>query len=354
MIIVNEKIQTISPLVDQFSRTISYLRLSVTDRCNLRCMYCMPEEEDNLETLVKSGKFLSHSDLLSYEELLRIVRLAVSLGMNKIRLTGGEPLVRKGLVDFIHNLNKIEGLDQIRLTTNGVLLSEYAKELYTNGVQHINVSLDTLKAEKFKKITGRDRFNDVWNGLMIAKDLGFRIKLNLVAMKGVNDDEFLDFFRLALEYPFQVRFIEFMPVGDKNSWQKTRFIESDTIREMAKSVGTLTPSEKHYGDGPARMFTLTGADGSTGSVGFISPISHHFCDKCNRLRLTSEGRLRACLLRDAETDLKSIIRSGGTDREIVDSIRQTILNKPQGHMLQDELGVEEKAGCSGKMSRIGG
>ncbi|MFT5698241.1 MAG: cyclic pyranopterin phosphate synthase [Desulforhopalus sp.] len=354
MIIVNEKIQTISPLVDQFSRTISYLRLSVTDRCNLRCMYCMPEDGEETETQVKSGNFLEHSDLLSYEELLRIVKLAVSLGMNKIRLTGGEPLVRKGILDFISCLNKVQGLDQIRLTTNGVLLEEYGAQLYESGVHQINVSLDSLQREKFKKITGRDKFDDVWSGLMLAQDLGFNVKLNVVAMKGVNDDEFVDFARLALEYPFQVRFIEFMPVGDKNSWQKKRFIEADSIRDMVKSQGVLTPFEKQYGAGPARMYNLHAPDGKSGSLGFISPISHHFCDKCNRLRLTSEGHLRACLLRDSETDLKNLIRSGGTDQDIVDSIRQTILNKPQGHMLQDELGVEEKAGCSGRMSRIGG
>ena len=351
---MNEKIQTISPLVDQFSRTISYLRLSVTDRCNLRCIYCMPEDNELSGTMVKSGRFLSHSDLLSYEELMRVVKLAVSLGMNKIRLTGGEPLVRKGIIDFIHCLSNVKGLDQIRLTTNGVLLQEYGQQLYEHGVHHINVSLDTLQAERFKTITGKDRFDDVWKGLMLAKDLGFKVKLNVVAMKGVNHDEFVDFARLALDYPFQVRFIEFMPVGDKNSWQRKRFIDTDTIREMVSSQGTLRPYEKQYGAGPARMYHISTPDGRSGSLGFISPISHHFCDECNRLRLTSEGRLRACLLRDVETDLKGIIRSGGTDADIVDSIRQTILNKPQGHMLQDELGGEEKAGCSGRMSRIGG
>lgn len=351
---MNEKIQTISPLVDQFSRTISYLRLSVTDRCNLRCMYCMPEDGEDAEPQVKSGKFLMHSELLSYEELLRIVQLAVSLGMNKIRLTGGEPLVRKGILDFISALNKVEGLDQIRLTTNGVLLQKYAADLYANGVHQINVSLDSLQRDKFKRITGRDNFDDVWAGLKSASDLGFRVKINVVAMKGINDDEFADFARLALDYPFQVRFIEFMPVGDKNSWQRKSYIESDAIRDLVAHVGNLQPSQKQYGDGPARMYNIETPGGQTGSVGFISPISHHFCDKCNRLRLTSEGRLRACLLRDSETDLKQLMRSGGSDQDIVESIRQTILNKPQGHKLQDELGAEEKAGCSGRMSRIGG
>lgn len=314
----------------------------------------MPDEGDDSQPQVKGGTFLSHSDLLSYEELQRIVELAVSLGMNKIRLTGGEPLVRKGILSFIGALNRVDGLDQIRLTTNGVLLRKYGKELYENGVHHINVSLDSLHPEKFKKITGRDQFEQVWKGLIHASEIGFRVKINVVAMKGVNDDEFVDFAKLALQYPFQVRFIEFMPVGEKNSLQQKRFIETDRIRDMVAEIGELTPFEKRHGEGPARMYKLDGGGSATGSVGFISPISHHFCDKCNRLRLTSEGMLRACLLRDSETNLKELLRSGCSDQDIIESIRQTILNKPQGHTLQDELGTEAKAGCSGRMSRIGG
>lgn len=317
-------------------------------------MYCMPDDGDESQPLVKSGKFLAHSDLLSYEELLRIVRLAVSLGMNKIRLTGGEPLVRKGILHFIESLSKVEGLDQIRLTTNGVLLQKYGQDLFRYGVRHINVSLDSLNRDKFKKITGKDYFDEVWKGLMLADELGFGVKINVVAMKGVNDDEFVDFAKLALEHPFQIRFIEFMPVGEKNSWQAKRFIKAEDIRDMVALTGMLTPFKKQHGEGPARMYHLEGSDGRSGSVGFISPISHHFCDNCNRLRLTSEGMLRACLLKDSETNLKQLIRVGCTDQDILDSIRDTILNKPQGHSLQDDLGGENKAGCSGRMSRIGG
>ncbi len=351
---MKEKIQTISPLVDQFSRTISYLRLSLTDRCNLRCMYCMPSDKQDSPTHVKTGKFLAHQDLLSYEELLRVVRLTVSLGMNKIRLTGGEPLVRKGVVDFIQTLSEINGLDQIRLTTNGVLLGDYAEKLFDSGVHHINVSLDTLHPEKFKKITGKDKFSQVWRGLQLATEMGFKIKLNVVAMKGINDDEFVDFGKLSLRYPFQVRFIEFMPVGEKDSWQKEQFIPADDIRKKIETLGTLTPFQNRHGAGPARMYHLDGENESTGAVGFISPISHHFCDQCNRLRLTSEGRLRACLLKDTETDLKHLLRTGASDQDILDTIRQTILNKPQGHSLQDQQEVEEHARCGGGMSRIGG
>jgi cyclic pyranopterin phosphate synthase len=314
----------------------------------------MPSESQDKDTQVKTGNFLPHSDLLSYEELLRVVRLAVSMGMNKLRLTGGEPLVRKGVLDFIHQLSLLDGLNQVRLTTNGVLLAEYAERLYSEGIHYINVSLDTLQPEKFRQITGKDCFSKVWDGLLAAKQLGFKIKLNVVAMKGVNDDEIVDFGRMALEQPFKVRFIEFMPVGDKSSWNKDQFIKAEDIKARIAKVGTLTPFENPHGEGPARMYDIEAPDGSKGAVGFISPISHHFCDQCNRLRLTSEGRLRACLLHDKETDLKILIRGGASDQEIMENIRQTILQKPQGHTLQEDLEGEERTTCSGRMSRIGG
>lgn len=351
---MNEKIQTISPLVDQFSRTISYLRLSLTDKCNLRCVYCLPSNPEDSGTHLKSDTFLSSSDLLSYEELLRVVRLAVALGMSKLRITGGEPLVRRGVIDFIEELGRIKGLEQIRLTTNGVLLEKYAERLFATGIRHINVSLDTLKPDRFKEITGKDKFGSVWKGLELAAKLGFRVKLNVVAMKGVNDDEFLDFASLSMKFPFQVRFIEFMPVGEKDSWKKEQFIRADDIRFEIERLGKLRPMHRDFGEGPARMYEIAGTHGGRGTLGFISPISHHFCDRCNRLRLTSEGRLRACLLQDSETDLKQLLRSGASDEQILDSIRKTILNKPQGHSLQSELEAEKHARNGGGMSRIGG
>jgi cyclic pyranopterin phosphate synthase len=317
-------------------------------------MYCMPEEEQDRDGQVKTGKFLQHSELLSYEELLRVVRLAVTLGMNKLRLTGGEPLVRKGILEFIHQLFHLDGLAEVRLTTNGVLLDEYAERLYSEGIRDINVSLDTLVREKFMKISGKDYFPKVWNGLFAAKRLGFRIKINVVAMKGVNDDEFTDFARLAIDQGFHVRFIEFMPVGDKSRWEKDQFISSEEIKALIADVGTLTPFQKKHGEGPARMYELQNHAGKIGAVGFISPISHHFCDQCNRLRLTSEGTLRSCLLNDRETDLKSLLRGGASDQDLVASIRQTILDKPQGHTLQRDLMVSERQTCAGRMSRIGG
>ncbi len=330
-------------LVDQYSRTISYLRLSITDRCNLRCLYCMP-----------SSSLVKCADLLSYEEMLRIVGLAVDMGMNKLRLTGGEPLVRKGVMDFIRNLAKIKGLEDIRLTTNGVLLHEKAVDLYSAGIRNLNISLDSMKRERFAEITGSDLFDQVWQGIQTACELGFNVKLNVVAMKGINDDEFADFAKLATQRSIQVRFIEFMPIGNKDSWDKTRFIAASELKEMISTLGTMEPSPGSRLEGPARVYRLTTSNGQTGRIGFISPISHHFCDKCNRLRLTSEGRLRACLLHNHETDLKALLRQGSTDSEIQKAIQQTILNKPKGHTLQDDLAGLDQVNCQGQMSRIGG
>ncbi len=329
-------------LVDMFSRTISYLRLSLTDRCNLRCMYCMPDGDEGL-------RLLKHDDLLSYEELLRIVELVVAMGMNKIRLTGGEPLVRKGVMEFIAALSRIDGLDEIRLTTNGVLLHEKVTGLYDAGIRKLNISLDTLRPERFKKITGMDLFAQVWQGIETAETFGFDVKLNVVAMRGINDDEFIDFARLALENKFQVRFIEFMPVGSDSTWDKTAYISSSELQDRIGAMGTLEALPGSRMDGPARVYSLTTASGARGKVGFISPISHHFCDTCNRLRLTSAGHLRACLLHDHEADLKALLRSGASDDEIRGLIRQTILDKPKGHTLADN-----QENCNGQMSRIGG
>jgi len=330
-------------LVDSFSRTISYLRLSLTDRCNLHCKYCMPDDD------TRGLQVLQHEDLLTYEELLRIVNIVVNMGMNKLRLTGGEPLVRKGVMDFVASLAKIKGLEEIRLTTNGVLLSEKAVGLHEAGIRKLNISLDTMRPERFKSITGVDMFHKVWEGIKTAEKIGFDVKLNMVAMKGVNDDEFVDFARLAVDRGFQVRFIEFMPVGSDSTWKEASYISSADLEEMIGKIGVLEPLAGSRMDGPARVYTLDMPDGRQGRVGFISPISHHFCDTCNRLRLTSAGRLRACLLHDKEADLKSLLRDGATDEELRTLIRQTILDKPKGHTL-----AEDKVNCSGQMSRIGG
>lgn len=326
-------------LTDLFSRSISYLRISLTDHCNLRCQYCTPKE---------GAVKLASDELLSYEEILRVVRQAVALGIEKVRLTGGEPLVRRDVLAFIRKLGQIPGLNDIRLTTNGVLLVDYARELKEAGISKLNISLDTLKSERFKEITGFDAFSRVWAGIGKAIELGFSpVKLNVVAMKGVNDDEFVDFARMTITEHLHVRFIEFMPIGESSIWDKSKYISSAEIMDLLAPLGALEPAPSRRMDGPARVFRFAGA---AGSVGFISPMSHHFCDRCNRLRLTSEGRLRSCLLSDRETDLKQSLRSGAEDGEIRELIIAAILNKPKGHSLSTENG----GSCHGQMSRIGG
>lgn len=342
-------------LQDNFSRTISYLRLSVTDRCNLRCLYCMPCNSPGTDDIDNSFiKTLSAKELLSYEEMLRVVSIGVSLGMSKLRLTGGEPLIRKGILGFIDNLSSIQGLEQIRLTTNGVLLADYKQSLYDAGVSHLNISLDTLDEKKFTTITGRDYFSQVMKGIEDALHLGFKIKINVVAMRGINDDEFADFVQFALDTDVQVRFIEFMPIGKGSKWNKSQYIKASTIQDSLKKKFTFTPLKSSRNTGPARMFTAMDSSGTEGKVGFISPISHHFCDKCNRLRLTSDGKLRACLLHDRATDLKHILRSDGKDKEIEQAIKDTIMFKPKNHGIVDDPEESQKPACHVQMSRIGG
>jgi len=314
----------------------------------------MPCNNDEETHDLKIYKNIDANELLTYEELLRIVRIAVNLGMEKLRLTGGEPLIRKDVMGFISKLSHIKGLEQIRLTTNGVLLEQNAEQLYELGVRNLNISLDTLIPEKFTKITGKNLFGKVQSGIEKALATGFKIKLNIVAMRGVNDDEFISFTKLALEKPLQVRFIEFMPVGKGSVWNRDQYIKSEDIQGIISSVGKLEPFPGSRFEGPARMFSITNASGRKGRVGFISPISHHFCDQCNRLRLTSEGKLRSCLLHDGEYDLKSIIRKGCTDAEIERTFRDAILHKPKGHNLNSTGDDELRPACQAHMSRIGG
>jgi cyclic pyranopterin phosphate synthase len=334
-------------LKDLFSRTISYLRLSLTDRCNLKCLYCVPEK-DSSECFPR----LDHNDLLSYEELLRVVRVAVSLGISKLRLTGGEPLVRKDIMHFIDQLAEIDNLNDIRITTNGVLLEKLADPLAAAGIRKINISLDTLKPERFERITGVDCFTQVWKGIERAQAAGFSpIKLNTVVMRGINDDELEDFVKMSQETAMQIRFIEFMPIGSSSSWDKKAYMSSDEIMDRIGKLGELIPISKGKADGPATMFRA--GQGAKGKIGFISPISHRFCDRCNRLRLTSEGKLRSCLLDDRETDLRSVLRQGGSDQDIRQTLVEAVRNKPKGHQMEERL-KNQGENCHGRMSRIGG
>ena len=327
-------------LLDPYNRTLNYLRISLTDRCNLRCVYCMPEQ---------GVPKLFHDDILTYEELLRLARLSVRLGIEKIRLTGGEPLVRKNILGFISSLRKIPGIRDISLTTNGVLLAEQAQALWEAGVKRINISLDTLNPKKYAEITRYDFFDRVWEGIQEAQRVGFSpIKINVVALKGINDDEILSFGRLSYEKPYHIRFIEFMPVGQENGWKTERFLSMEEILLTLQTLGPLSPINGHGLDGPAKRMAYEGA---AGEIGLISPISEHFCPTCNRLRLTAEGRLRVCIFSDNESDLRTPLRQGASDEVLEAVIQEAISQKPKEHPV--ELSPLTRK-CQRQMSKIGG
>ncbi|MDY6911462.1 MAG: GTP 3',8-cyclase MoaA [Chloroflexota bacterium] len=308
-------------LFDFFNRPINYLRISVTDRCNLRCVYCMPPEGITP---------LPHADIFSYEEIALVAKASAEMGISKIRITGGEPLVRANLSRLISMLAEVEGIDDLSLTTNGVLLGRYAQELKEAGLKRVNVSLDTLRAERFNQITRIGRIEEVLHGIEAAREAEFKpIKMNMVVMRGVNDDEVTDFARKTIDEGWHVRFIEFMPIAEEQQEREGRFISIAEITERVESLGTLEPHTLD-GNGPAKYFRLPGAKGT---IGFISPVSEHFCFQCNRLRLTAEGKLRPCLLSDEEIDLRQSLRHGGSVEEIKRLIGQAIEAKPKGHRL---------------------
>jgi len=308
---------------DSFQRPINYLRISVTDRCNLRCVYCMPAEGINL---------MSHKDILTYEEIHTLARAAVGLGINKIRLTGGEPLVRSGLPELIKMLAQIEGIDDISLTTNGTLLGRCAGELKDAGLRRINVSLDTLKPDRFKQITRRDNnLGEVLEGIEVAKAVGLNpVKLNVVVMAGINDDELLDFAAKTVAEGWHVRFIELMPVAGNDT--TPQFVSASDMKQRLEPLGELTPCLPSAGNGPAKYFRLPKA---RGDIGFITPISEHFCFQCNRMRLTADGRLRPCLLSDYEVDLKQPLRSGISLDGLEKLFKQAVAGKPERHQLAE-------------------
>jgi GTP 3',8-cyclase len=327
-------------LLDPYKRHLNYLRISLTDRCNLRCVYCMPEQ---------GVPKLAHDEILNYEELLRLGRLSAELGITKIRLTGGEPLVRKGALEFIASLKKIPGIKDISLTTNGVLLSEQARILWQAGLRRINISLDTLNRDKYLQITRFDYFERVWDGIQEVERIGFSpIKINIVVMRGINDDEILSFGRLSLEKPYHIRFIEFMPIGLENNWKEERFFSSEETLNRLQTLGPLFPINGQGLDGPARRMAY---DGARGEIGLISPISEHFCQSCNRLRLTAEGRLRVCIFSDKEIDLRAPLRQGVADAELEAIIREAITQKPKEHPVR--LSPLPRR-CQRPMSKIGG
>jgi cyclic pyranopterin phosphate synthase len=327
-------------LVDGFGRKVDYLRLSITDRCNLRCFYCRP---------VRNFRTMSHADMLSYEEYLRIIGLALPLGLAKIRLTGGEPLLRRGFMDFLEKvMGTVPGMD-VRLTTNATLLPGRAKLLAGLGLKAVNISLDSLKPTTFSRITGRDMLPAVRRAIEECLEAGLRVKINVVALQGVNDGELPDFLRLARELSVDVRFIEFMPIGENTRWDASFIWPGARILEKARQFEELTP-EPDAGTNPARMWRLAG---SQGRLGIISSLTGHFCANCNRLRLTSDGRLRPCLYSDVEYRLRPLMRSPKiSDDHLRAVIRGALSRKPLGHRLLEERG--HLAVCGKLMSSIGG
>jgi len=328
------------PYRDSFDRPIEYLRISVTDRCNFRCVYCMPEE---------GVSFIPHEEVLRYEEIIRIVRVVVEMGITHIRLTGGEPLVRDGIVDLVAELEKIPGLDDLAMTTNGMLLERFAEPLAKAGLRRVNISMDTLKPERFHKITRLGSLEQVLKGREAAIKAGLcPAKVNTVVIRGLNDDEVVDLARLTLQPDWHLRFIEVMPLGEGIHWADDGVVPSTEIRaKVEAALGKLTPVHSSSGIGPARYYQLPGAQGT---LGFISAITEHFCYACNRLRLTSNGRILPCLMSNHSIDLRTPLREGADDEALREIFKKAILSKPREHHLAEHTVPE----CMLPMSCIGG
>jgi cyclic pyranopterin phosphate synthase len=292
--------------------------------------------------------FVPHREILTFEEMVHLVGLCVTQGIRKIRLTGGEPLLRRGIVPFIARLSGIDGVEEITLTTNGVLLKDLLRPLRDCGICRINVSMDTLKPERFHQITRRDYFDRVWEAIEAADAAGLSpVKINVVAMRGVNDDEIIDFARLTYNKHYHVRFIEVMPVGELSAWSSDRFLSIQEILTMIRSLGPIRPVNSGSLDGPAQRYALEGAKGE---IGLIGALSNHFCENCNRLRLTADGHLRGCLFSDQEIDLKTPLRQGKDDVHLLNLIEETIVNKPEKH----GLNMSNLRKCVRSMNSMGG
>ena len=309
------------PLIDTFGRSHNNLRISVTDRCNIRCFYCMPAE---------NVQFMDRKDLLSYEEIERFVRLTVPLGVTKLRLTGGEPLVRKDLHRLVAALAKIEGIEDIGITTNGILLAEQAADLYAAGLRRLNVSLDALNAEKFKQITRREGYEKVLEGIDAAVKVGFQqIKINAVSVRGLTEEELIPFGHFARQTGHEVRFIEYMPLDADNAWERDKVLFAQEIIDlMSDGIRPLLPIPNADPRAPAADYQF---DDGVGRIGFIASISRPFCENCNRFRITADGKLRNCLFSLEETDLRSLLRGNAPDEVIQQAVRDSITAKWEGH-----------------------
>lgn len=324
-------------MIDGIGRTIDYLRISIIDRCNLRCVYCMPEEGVDA---------VSHEEILSYEEILRLVRAFAKLGIHKIKLTGGEPLVRKNVAYLVNELKMIEGIMQVTLTTNGILLAETINSLAEAGLDGINLSLDTLNPEVFQKITRRDSFAKVMEGFQAAlKYPQIPLKVNCVPM-GIKGQDVLEMAELARKYPVHVRFIEMMPIGLGKQFEFCS--EEYILQGLKERYGDYVPYGECLGNGPGHYYSF---EGFQGKIGFVSAISHKFCESCNRVRLTSQGYLKTCLQYDVGVDLKQLLRDGAAEEELCHAIEGAILRKPQGHQFGSHV---ESHGEEHMMAQIGG
>jgi cyclic pyranopterin phosphate synthase len=323
---------------DSFDREIHYLRVSLTDRCNFRCVYCMPE---------KGVLFHPHAHHLSDEELVRVIRIMSTLGFDRIRLTGGEPTVRPNLVPIVEAITAIPGIKEIAMTTNAMRLEKIAEPLARAGMKRVNIRIDTLDAERFAKITRFGKLDQVWRGIMAAERAGLTpIKLNAVIVRGYNEHDIVDLARLTLDHPWEMRFIEMMPLGSISDFQVESIITADEMKvRIQDACGELVPIEWN-GHDPARPYRLQGGQGT---LGFISSVSAPFCEGCDRVRLTSDGRLRLCLLRDDEVNVLEPIRAGASDQELRELIASGVHNKPWGHGLADNIIPESRI-----MSQIGG
>jgi GTP 3',8-cyclase len=324
---------------DGFGRRVEYLRISVTDKCNLRCVYCMPE---------RGLPWLPRADILTYEETASIVRTLAGMGLRRLRLTGGEPLVRRDLPSLVAMLAAIPGIDDIALSTNAVLLRTFAQPLREAGVTRVNISLDSLRPDRVDALSRRaGSYTAIMDGIAAAEEAGFSpIKVNAVIMRGRNDDELEDFVRMTLDRPWHVRFIEVMPVGENLGISAGEYMSSFEMLDRLRTFGELVPVDGPVGNGPATYFRL---DGAAGTVGVITPMSHNYCDRCNRMRLTADGKLRPCLFGDLETDLREPLRRGEPLEPLV---RRTLETKPERHYL-----VQGSAAGSGglrALSQIGG
>ena len=339
-------------LKDSFFRVIDYLRISVTDRCNLRCIYCMPPD---------GVRSFDHADILSYEEIVRIVRIAAGLGVRKVRLTGGEPLTRKNIAALVEGIKKIPEIEDLSMTTNGMLLEQHASALADAGLNRVNISIDSFRPDRFRELTRGGDLAAVLRGLGAARKAGLSpIKINMVPIREINDDEIPDFARMTMDTDCHVRFIECMPSGPNGFWAPGKYIATDEMRAIISRIAPLSPVRVRR-NGPSKYYRLEGA---RGVVGFISALTHHFCSDCNRLRLTADGKLRPCLFSETEIDLRSTLRRGAGDSEIERLLRLAIEIKPKEHHLDAEGAGNGVDRLSGKeaclkpekrpMSRIGG